>query len=99
MPCKSWRWSGTGVSSETLRLGGLDVDCGNGSSIEPWEKSQDGQVYVGMSGVTVRTDGAQMGRYVDRVKQAGPVWEMQGCALAELGVDVAALWKRYGGVE
>ena len=31
--------------------------------------------------------------------EAGPVWEMQGRALAELGVDVAALWKRYGGVE
>ena len=56
-------------------------------------------MYVGMSGVTVRTDGAQMGRYVDRQRQAGPVWEMQGRALAELGVDVAALWKRYGGVE
>ena len=72
---------------------------GNGSSIEPWERAQGGQVYVGMNGVTVRTDGAQIGRYVDRVKQPGPVWEMQGRALSELGVDVAALWKRYGGVE
>jgi hypothetical protein len=73
---------------------------GNGSSIEPWEASQGGQVYVGMSGVTVNAGaGAQIGRYVDRAKVPGPVWEMQNRALAELGVDVAAIWRKYGGVQ
>lgn len=70
---------------------------GNGSSIQPWEATQGRQVYVGMPGVTVRTGAAQIGRYVDRVKVAGPVWEMQSRALAELGVDVAAIWQKYGG--
>ncbi len=72
---------------------------GNGSGAMAWEKSQGGQTYVNMAGVTVRTDGAQIGRYVDRAKVAGPVWEMQQRALSELGVDVAAIWQKYAGVQ
>ena len=98
--------SGT-VSGNLLERATL---IGNGAILAPYERSQGGNIYLGMAGLDVRDSriqnapaqiaqgqGARLQMYVNRqaTGESMTPWPMNARALSELGVDIDAIIQKY----